>query len=65
MNNLTFIDVVEKYKEVKQKTRDDYTPLKTEIINRATSNEAGKKKKFGGDCYYCNKKGHRKNECRQ
>ena len=65
MNNFIFIDVIEKYKEMKQKIHDDYTPLKTEIVNKATSNETGKKKKFDGDCYYCNKKNHRKNKCRQ
>ena len=44
MNNFIFIDVIEKYKKMKQKIRDDYTSFKIEIINKATSNKAGKKK---------------------
>ena len=65
MNNFIFIDVIEKYKEMKQKIRDNYTSFKIEIINRAINNEIGKKKKFNDDCYYCNKKNHRKNKCHQ
>ena len=65
MNNFIFIDVIKKYKEMKQKIHDNYTSFKIEITNRMISKEIGKKKKFSGDCYYCNKKNHRKNKCRQ
>ena len=65
MNNFIFIDVIEKYKKMKQKICDNYTSFKTEILNRAINNETDKKKKFNSDCYYCNKKNHHKNKCRQ
>ena len=64
MNDLIFIDVVEKYKEVEQKTRDDYKTPATEVANKI-SNDSTDKKKFKGECFHCNKKGHRKVECRQ
>ena len=39
MNNFIFIDIIEKYKKMKQKIRDNYTSLKIEIANRTISNE--------------------------
>ena len=44
MNNFIFIDVIEKYKEMKQKIHDNYTSLKIEIINKAINNKIDKKK---------------------
>ena len=44
MNNFIFIDVIEKYKKIKQKIRDNYTSFKIEIINKTINNEIDKKK---------------------
>ena len=64
MNDLIFINVIEKYKEVKQKVRDDYKTFATEVANKI-SNDSIDKKKFKDKCFHCNKKKHRKIECRQ
>ena len=64
--DLTFMFALEKLKAVELDNRDrDATTPVIEIANKATGNGAGKRKKFSGECFYCSKKGHRKNECRQ
>ena len=59
MNDLIFINVIEKYKKMKQKIRDDYKTLAIKIANKI-NNDSTDKKKFKNKCFHCNKKKHRK-----
>lgn len=56
--NITFIGVIEKLKEVEQRKRDDIVAV--DEVAAKTSNS-----KFSGECYHCHIKGHKKNTYRQ
>ena len=56
-DDLTMLMVIEKFKEVEQKNKDNEVNIH-EVANRASSD-----RKFSGKCYHCDKVGHIKTSC--